>query len=131
MGDEKRRKAREASRKFEAAHREERNEKMRLRRQRRRAELGPAKLRGPNKKPAKNALPPELAAEAARIPGETEIEWRRRYNRVKTRHYRMKHPERERENRRKNQSTPEYKDKARAYQSANLEGLKRRQKKYF
>lgn len=51
---------------------------------------GPKRLRGPDKQLRKNAAPPEIRAALECLPGETEQERKRRYQRLLVRHWRSR-----------------------------------------
>jgi hypothetical protein len=110
--------------------------KRRYERERRRAyraliPKGPRRLRGPDKTLRKNAAPPEVRAALECLPGETELERKRRYHRLLVKHWRIQNPEREKTNRRANQRTPKYRAKRLEWIKNNSEKFRAAQLRYF
>lgn len=76
-------------------------------------------------------LPPALWEQLQQQPGETGADHKRRYAREVMRYWRGQNRERDRENRRDDQSTERFKAKKKEWLGNNLEKVRAQQKRYF
>lgn len=92
---------------------------------------GPRRLRGPDLTLRANAAPPEVRAALECLPGESEKDRKRRYQRLLVKHWRSQNKERDAGNRRALQRQPKHKEKAAEWLARNPGKNEEYQRRYF
>lgn len=92
---------------------------------------GPRRFRGPDKTLRKNASPPEVRAALIALPGESEEDRKRRYQRLNVKYWRARNKEHADELRRQNQRSPQYRATRAEWIARNPEKAAASQAKYL